>query len=363
MVPHPSPLSQASYSAVELLPSNDAVVMLDQRRLPSEEVYVTLHRADQVADAIRDMVVRGAPAIGIAAAYGMVLAAANGGLTNAQGMAEAARVLEASRPTAVNLFWAVRRMMERVASSASLGADAFDALAEEARAIHREDVAANRRMGQLGAAFVPDGATILTHCNAGALATGGYGTALGVIRAAHEAGKRIRVLADETRPYLQGARLTAWELSRDGVPVEVITDGSAASFFQRGEIDLAVVGSDRIAANGDVANKIGTYGVATVAAFHNRPLYVAAPWSTVDEACPSGAAIPIEQRSAREITHSGEQRLVPEGVGVRNPSFDVTPAVLVRAIFTERGVIQPVGPEGIQKLSSLLAPGASIAGH
>ncbi len=340
-VPHPDPLSGASYSAVELLPGNDGVVLLDQRRLPVDESYVVLRTHGEVARAIAEMVVRGAPAIGIAAAYGVVLAARAG-----DGLEGAGAALRAARPTAVNLAWAVDRMLAR----AALGAD-LDALAEEARAIHRADVAANRAMGALGAARVPDGAAILTHCNAGALATGGYGTALGVIRAAREAGKRVRVLADETRPWLQGSRLTAWELARDGIDVEVIADGAAASFFAAGAIDLAVVGSDRITRNGDVANKIGTYGVAIVARAHERPFYVAAPFSTVDFATPRGADVPIEVRASDEITMLGERRVVAEGVTARNPSFDVTPASLVTALFTERGEAAPLGPDTLAALA------------
>jgi methylthioribose-1-phosphate isomerase len=225
------------------------------------------------------------------------------------------------------------------------------ALAAEARAIHREDVAACRRMGALGAALVPDGATVLTHCNAGALATGGYGTALGVIRAAHDAGKRVRVLADETRPWLQGARLTAWELARSGIHVSLIADGAAGYFFARGDIQLAVVGADRIAENGDVANKIGTYGVACLAHFHQAPLYVAAPWSTVDLATASGAGIRIEERPESEVTHLAGQRVAPEGVPARNPAFDVTPAALVSAVVTERGVVQPVSATGLRQMA------------
>jgi methylthioribose-1-phosphate isomerase len=333
-LPHPEPISGASYSAVELSLSNDEVVVLDQRDLPERETYVSMRTVDDVAAAIRDMVVRGAPAIGVTAGYGMVLAACRGERRRG------AELLRAARPTAVNLAWAVDRML-------SLDSDSVEILAEEARRIHREDVAANRALGRLGAARVPDRATILTHCNAGALATGGYGTALGVVRAAHEAGKQVRVLADETRPYLQGARLTAWELARDGIPVEVITDSMAGVYFAAGEIDLVVVGADRIAANGDVANKVGTYTVACLARHHACPCYVAAPWSTVDLACPTGAAIPIEQRSEREVTHVGDRRIVPEGVGARHPAFDVTPAALITAIFTERGVVAPVGPAAL----------------
>jgi methylthioribose-1-phosphate isomerase len=344
-IPHPDPISGRSYSAVELTPENDAVLMLDQRRLPNEEVYERLTTSDEVAHAIRDMVVRGAPAIGIAAAYGIVLAArAARSPEELQGLA---KELRRARPTAVNLMWGVDRML----SAAARGPDP-DALAIVARAIHRDDVRANRRMGQLGQERVPDGATVLTHCNAGALATGGYGSALGVIRAAIEAGKKVRVLADETRPYLQGLRLTAWELHQDGIPVEILTDGMAGWFFSKGVIDLAVVGSDRIARNGDVANKIGTYSVACLARLHDRPFYVAAPWSTVDAACPSGEAIPIEERSAREITHFAGRAIAPEGVGARNPGFDVTPARLVSAIFTERGVIDPVCEAGVLALDA-----------
>lgn len=351
-VPHPAPLSGASYSAVELLPSNDRVVMLDQRRLPAEEVYLSYASAEEVATAIRDMVVRGAPAIGVAAAYAMVLAAGEKSSDFLRTVTDAATALRASRPTAVNLFWAVDRMWRHAVEAKDLAAGArLEALGDAARQIHREDVAANRTLGRYGAERVPESATILTHCNAGALATGGYGTALGVIRAAHEAGKRVRVIADETRPYLQGARLTAWELSRDGIAVEVIADSSAASLLAQGAIDLAIVGADRIARNGDVANKIGTYSVACLCHAHARPLYVAAPWSTVDLACPSGESIPIEERPARELTHWDRFRVVPEGANVRNPSFDVTPARLVRAIFTERGVVDPVGPDALRSVS------------
>jgi methylthioribose-1-phosphate isomerase len=349
-LPHPDPLSGASYSAVELLPGDDVVVMLDQRELPSREIYERLVTLEDVVRGIKDMVVRGAPAIGISAAYGLVLAARAG-----RDLDEAGAVLRAARPTAVNLAWAVERMLAAAARSAP--SDRAAILADEARAIHREDVASCRAMGSLGAQRIPDGAAILTHCNTGGLATGGFGTALGVIRAAHEAGKRIRVLADETRPYLQGARLTAWELSRLGIEAAVIADGAAAHFFARGEVTLAIVGSDRIAANGDVANKIGTYGVACLAHVHARPFYVAAPWSTVDTRCASGEHIVIEERDAAELTHFAGRRLVPEGMPVRNPSFDVTPARFVTAIFTERGVVEPVGPAAIAALAAIAVPG------
>jgi methylthioribose-1-phosphate isomerase len=248
----------------------------------------------------------------------------------------------ATRPTAVNLAWAANRCLELAAQHASLGgAERWQALASLARTIHREDVAACRRIGKVGAARLGQEVTVLTHCNAGALATGGYGTALGVIRAAVEAGKHVRVLADETRPYLQGARLTAWELSKDGIPVTVLTDGMAAHCMSRGMVDAVVVGADRIAANGDVANKIGTYGLACLAKMHGVPFYVAAPWSTVDLDTVDGAAIPIEQRSPDEVTHVGHRRIVPDGVAAYNPAFDVTPAAHVTAIFTERGEIHP----------------------
>ncbi len=336
-VPHPAPLSEASYSAVELLPGDDEVVLLDQRRLPAVEEYVRLRTSAQVAQAIATLAIRGAPAIGIAAAYGLVLAAARG-----EDLAEASARLRATRPTAVNLAWALERMARAPGDRA--------ALAAEARAIHREDVEACRAMGRIGAAHVPDGATVLTHCNAGALATGGYGTALGVVRAARESGKRVRVVADETRPVLQGARLTAWELQRDGFDVTVITDSMVAQLMRRRGVDLVVVGADRIARSGDVANKIGTYGVACLAAVHEVPFYVAAPWSTVDLACPDGDAIPIERRSADEVTQLGGVRVAPEGVSVDNPAFDVTPARLIRAVFTERGEAAPPGERTLQAL-------------
>ena len=350
-------LSGAAYSAVELAVEADRVWMLDQRLLPGEELYYEMTTVAQVAGGIRDMVVRGAPAIGIAAAYGMTLAAA--GCTGGAGeftaaLREAATLLKAARPTAVNLAWAADKLLAAAEEHAvESAAERVTALAAMARAIHRDDVLACREMGRLGAQRVPEGATILTHCNAGALATGGYGTALGVIRAAHEAGRRVKVLADETRPYLQGARLTAWELHRDGVPVEIITDNMAAHFFKRREIALAVVGSDRIARNGDVANKIGTYGVACLARLHDRPFYVAAPWSTVDTACPGEDAIPIEERASEEVTQVGGTRIGPPGVRARYPGFDVTPARLVTAIFTERGVIEPVCEGEVVRMSLL----------
>jgi methylthioribose-1-phosphate isomerase len=339
-------LSGARYSAVELAREDDRVFLLEQRELPARERYVTATTAAEVADAVRQMVVRGAPAIGVAAGYGMVLAARAAEREDAQafleGMRRDAERLEAARPTAVNLAWAVRRMLalaERLASDA--GEARTHRLADEARAIHREDVASCRAIGRHGAALLPDEGLVLTHCNAGALATGGYGTALGVLRAAVEQGKRIRVLADETRPYLQGARLTAWELHEDGIPVEVIGDSMAGHFMRRERVAAVVVGADRIAKCGDVANKIGTYGLACLARAHGVPFYVAAPWSTVDLATPDGDHIPIEERSRDEVARVGGAQLVPDGVGVRHPAFDVTPAALVTAIITERGVHAP----------------------
>lgn len=340
-----APLSGADWFAVELDPATREVVMLDQRLLPGAVRYHRFHKPDEVANAIRNMVVRGAPAIGIAAAYALALVA-----RDEQGDAKmflvangtAGRILNGTRPTAINLAWSIARMARRAGEVAELDPEKrFEGMLAEAEAIHREDVAACRQMGALGADDVPDGAVILTHCNAGALATGGYGTALGVVRAAHAQGKNVRVLADETRPYLQGARLTAWELQQDGIPVEVITDSMAGHFMQRGEIQFVVVGSDRIAANADVANKIGTYSVAVLANRHEVPFTVAAPWSTVDLRTRSGADIPIEQRSRDEVARVGNTLMVPDGVGCRHPGFDITPAPLIDAIYTERGAVHP----------------------
>jgi methylthioribose-1-phosphate isomerase len=317
--------------------------LLDQRLLPGEEKWVECRTAESVASAIRDMVVRGAPAIGVAAAFGVALAALGGHNVRAAG-----EVLRASRPTAVNLGWAIDRML-RVARSSGPGAQT---LVAEAEAILREDVEANMRMGRFGAELLGSTATVLTHCNAGALATGGYGTALGVIRAAVEGGKKIAVFADETRPYLQGARLTAWELQRDGIDVTVITDNMSGHFFQQGRFDAAIVGADRIAANGDTANKIGTYTVAVLANAHGVPFYVAAPLSTIDVRCPDGRSIPIEERSAAEVVEAFGTRIAPEGVAVRHPAFDVTPAALITAIITDRGVLRPPYMTSIQEIMS-----------
>lgn len=353
--PHPEPLSQSAFSAVELMPGDRNVVILDQRRLPSVERYEFCSRPEQVADAIATLTVRGAPAIGIAAAYGMVLAAGSAPAPK-EAFLEAMQVADGlfrrTRPTAVNLAWSLERMrsvVARVAGEAPLMRCAE--LAAEARAIHREDVAACRAMGALGAQHIVDGSTILTHCNAGALATGGYGTALGVVRAAREAGKSVRVIAGETRPLLQGARLTTWELKKDGIEVSVVTDSMVASLMARGLIHHVIVGADRVARNGDVANKIGTYGVACLAHAHGIPFDVAAPWSTVDLACPSGEEIPIEQRAEREVTKfafgDGESAIVPDGIPAKNPAFDVTPARLIRALHTERGTVSPLSEEAL----------------
>ena len=358
------PLSGAAWFAVEYEPDTGEVVMLDQRLLPDRIVYHRYSKPDEVAEAIRSMVVRGAPAIGVSAAYALALLARaeDGGAAAflvAHGVA--GRFLNATRPTAVNLSWAVSRMSRHAADVADLPpADRYAAMLAEAETIHREDVAACRTMGRHGARDVPERATILTHCNAGALATGGYGSALGVVRAAREMGKDVRVLADETRPYLQGARLTSWELYQDGIPVEVITDNMAAHFFQKGEIDFVVVGSDRIARNGDVANKIGTYNVAVLAREHGVPFTVAAPFSTVDLDCPTGADIPIEERSRDEVARIGDRVLVADGIPCRHPAFDVTPARLVTAIYTERGVVRPAQGETPEMLRA--APPGGRAG-
>jgi len=327
-----------------------AVVMLDQRRLPFEETYNEYRDVDGVVDAIRTMVVRGAPAIGIAAGYGVALAAAISGGDLGE-ISRAADLLAGSRPTAVNLRWAVERM-RRIAEGCGLkGGALVERLKGEAGAILAEEIAASRALGDHGAALVPDGACVLTHCNAGGLATAGWGTALGVVRSAIAMGKRVRVVADETRPLLQGARLTAWELMRDGIDVTLIADVAAASIIASGAIDLVVVGADRIAANGDTANKIGTYGVALAAHADRVPFYVAAPWSTIDLACPDGDAIEIEERAASEVTHVFGTRIAPEGVNVRNPAFDVTPMELITAIITERGVVKPPYLEGLEALA------------
>jgi methylthioribose-1-phosphate isomerase len=319
--------------------------MIDQRKLPSSEIYVTCKTANDVAKAIKTMVIRGAPAIGVSAAMGIALgmqkSKASGTKQFTTEFQKICDLMAATRPTAVNLFWAIERMKRTFADAAQGGCSVEELkqrLVAEAQKIHDEDVDSCRTMGAHGAALVPQTATILTHCNAGALATAGYGTALGVIRAAAEQGKRVAVFADETRPFLQGARLTAWELVKDGIDTTVITDNMTASMMRAGHVDLVVVGADRIAANGDVANKVGTYGVAVLAKEHGIPFYVAAPLSTIDLQTPDGSGIPIEERPAREVTHVGASRLTPEGASIRNPAFDVTPARYVTAIITERGI-------------------------
>jgi methylthioribose-1-phosphate isomerase len=309
------------------------VRMIDQRRLPGELVMLEAATVEELCDAIRDLAIRGAPALGVAGAMGMALAAETGLDLDA-----AAAAICATRPTAVNLAWGVARVRQ-----------AADPVAE-AEAIAREDVARNRRLGAHGAGLLPQDGRVLTHCNAGGLACAGYGTALGVIRAAHEQGRAPTVWVDETRPVLQGSRLTAWELDRLGIPATLVADGMAAGLMGAGEVDCVVVGADRIAANGDVANKVGTYGLAVLAAYHHLPFYVAAPTSTVDLACPSGAAIPIEQRPAEEVTTLAGHRIAPEGMAVDNRAFDVTPAALVTAVVTEEGVARPPYAESLAGL-------------
>ncbi len=323
------------------------IVMIDQRKLPAAEIYVTCRSVNDVAKAIKTMVSRGAPAIGVCAAMGLALGAERSKATGTKQFTTEfqrnSELLAATRPTAVNLFWAIERMKQSFASGALAG-ESVDQLKARLRAeadrIHDDDIASCRAIGAHGATVVPAEACILTHCNAGALATAGYGTALGVIRGAVAAGRKVRVLADETRPFLQGARLTAWELVKDGIDTTVITDNMAGAIMRAGDVDLVVVGADRIAANGDTANKIGTYTVAVLAKEHGIPFYVAAPWSTIDLATPDGDAIPIEERAAREVTHVGATQLAPDGAHVRNPSFDVTPHKYITAIITERGIFK-----------------------
>ena len=334
-----------------------AVVMVDQRKLPASEVYVTCKTAQEVAKAIKTMVIRGAPAIGVAAAMGLALGMRRSTATGTKQFTtefqKLCDLLAATRPTAVNLFWAIERMKKTFAAAAHGGCNVDELkqrLEAEAQKIHDEDVESCKTMGAHGATLVPDTARILTHCNAGALATAGYGTALGVIRAAAAAGKKVAVLADETRPFLQGARLTAWELVKDGIDTTVITDNMAGSMMRLGDVDLVVVGADRIAANGDVANKIGTYSVAVLAKEHGIPFYVAAPISTVDLDTPDGSRIPIEERNDREVTHVGSSRLTPQGAHIRNPAFDVTPSKYVTAIITERGIARAPYTESLADL-------------
>jgi methylthioribose-1-phosphate isomerase len=326
----------------------DAVVMVDQRKLPAKELYVSCRTPQEVAKAIKSMVIRGAPAIGVAAAMGLALAVRRSSAKGTKQLAtefyKSCDLLAETRPTAVNLFWAIERMKRVFAKVLNDGAS-VDELRErlevEAIRIHNEDVESCRRLGAHGAALVPTKARVLTHCNAGALATAGYGSALGVIRAAVEQGKGVTVYADETRPFLQGARLTAWELLRDGIETTVITDNMAGAMMREGLIDMVVVGADRIAANGDTANKIGTYTVAILAKEHGLPFYVAAPLSTVDLSMPDGSHIPIEERSMKEVTHVGGSQMTPNGALIRNPAFDVTPHKYITAIITERGIYKP----------------------
>ncbi|MBI5575502.1 MAG: S-methyl-5-thioribose-1-phosphate isomerase [Deltaproteobacteria bacterium] len=323
--------------------TGDALLLLDQRVLPMKETMRRYTDAEGVAEAIRTMVVRGAPAIGVTAAFGLVLAvrkAARRGRPWRETFHAAAEMLGATRPTAVNLFWAIERMHRAAASLPEDSGAASTFLEREAIAVYEEDVAANRAMGAHGARLLPGKCSVLTHCNAGALATAGYGTALGVIRAATTAGKKIHVYVDETRPFLQGARLTAWELMKDDIPCTLVTDNMAAKLFGDGKIQAAIVGADRIARNGDVANKIGTYGVAVLCRVHRVPFYVAAPCSTIDVGIRSGKDIPIEERNGREVTHVMEHPVAPPGVPVYNPAFDVTPARYVSAIVTEKGVLK-----------------------
>src|SRR5438876_7937942 len=336
--------------------TDSGVRFIDQTKLPTEEAYVTCKTYERVADAIRNMVVRGAPAIGVAAAMGIALGVKTSKAeTVGELKPEFDRICEVmghTRPTAVNLFWAIRRMREkfellRVRSLPQLK----QALIEEAQRMHAEDIAANQAMGRHGATLMPASGGVLTHCNAGALATCGYGTALGVIRAAVEQGKHIHVYADETRPFLQGSRLTAWELMKDGIPTTVISDNMAGAMMKQGKIGAIIVGADRIAANGDVANKIGTYTVAVLARENGLPFYVAAPFSTIDLQTPSGDEIPIEQRNPREVTHFAGKMVTPEGVQVENAAFDVTPSKYVTAIVTERGIARPPFDESLRRLA------------
>ncbi len=332
-------------AAVETLRWHDGrLEMIDQRVLPARFEYLTYDSAAGVAEGIRSMVVRGAPAIGVAAAYGVALEALrlkDGPAADFQaGLAQGLEVLAASRPTAVNLFWAIERMRRVIAANVGLSpAHLADRLVAEAIEVHAEDIRINRAMGAFGAELLPDGARVLTHCNAGALATAGHGTALGVFRSAVEAGKHISVIADETRPFLQGARLTAWEMVQEGIPVTLITDNMAGYMMSQGEVDAVVVGTDRVAANGDVANKIGTYMVAVLAHRHGIPFYVACPLSTIDRTIASGQEIPIEERDADEVRGFRETHWAAAGVAIRNPSFDVTPAELVTGLITEKGVV------------------------
>lgn len=347
--------------------TSEGIRMIDQRLLPNEEKYLMLRSWEEVAQAITKMVVRGAPAIGVSAAMGLAL-----GATQSVGMSVAdleddfsymCQVMSQTRPTAVNLFWAIERMRDTFRREKTTTEDTKKIkarLVDEALAIFREDIESNRAIGRFGAELIADGDTVLTHCNAGALATAGdYGTALGVIRGARDAGKRVAVIADETRPFLQGLRLTAWELAKDNIPVTVITDNMAGHVMKTGKVDAVVVGADRIAANGDAANKIGTYMVAVLAKKHDIPFYVAAPISTLDLTLQSGEEIPIEERDAREVTHIREHQLAPDGVGVQNPAFDVTPNDLIAAIITDKGVARAPYVESLRALADTKVAGSN----
>ncbi len=346
----------------------DGVNFLDQTRLPLEETYVLATDYEQVAAVIRDMIVRGAPAIGVSGAMGVAIGIERSTAATVEALtAEVDTIcatLAATRPTAVNLFWGIGRIRDlynRLAAGGAGIAAIKTAAVAEARLMYDEDIAACKRMGAFGAELMPQSGTVLTHCNAGALATCGYGSALGVIRAAIERGHRIDVFADETRPFLQGARLTAWELMKDNIPTTVLCDNMAASLMAKGRIQAVIVGADRIAANGDVANKIGTYGVSILAKEHGIPFYVAAPWATVDLATATGDGIPIEQRAASEVTHSNGKQMTPNGVGIENPAFDVTPAKYVTAIITERGVLRSPYPQAIARMAAKETSAEEIA--
>ncbi len=348
---------------------DDAIVMIDQRKLPGQEVYVRCRTAPEVARAIKTMVIRGAPAIGVAAAMGLAIGMRRSKATGTQKytaeFTKLCQLMADTRPTAVNLFWAIDRMKRALSEGLFAGESAEQLTARlesTARRIHDDDVACCREMGQHGAALVPDGARILTHCNAGALATAGYGTALGVIRAAVEQGKHVTVFADETRPFMQGSRLTAWELTRDGIDTTVITESMAGPLMQSGKVDLVVVGADRVAANGDVANKIGTYTVAVLAHENGIPFYVAAPCSTIDLETADGTLIPIEQRGAKEVTHLGGTQLAPDAAKVWNPAFDVTPHRYIAGIITERGILRPPYAASLRGTHDERAPEAPVEG-
>jgi methylthioribose-1-phosphate isomerase len=343
-------------SIIKTLEWTDAGVrFIDQTKLPTQEIYVTCKTYEEVADAIKTMIVRGAPALGVAAGMGVALGVRNSKATSADELAREldhiCDVIGATRPTAVNLFWGIRRMRDTFYESRSLPVDQIkNAMVREAQRMHVEDIAANEAMGKHGAVLLPSSGGVLTHCNAGALATAGYGTALGVIRAAVDSGKKLHVFADETRPFLQGSRLTAWELMKDNIPTTLISDNMAGAMMKQGKINAVVVGADRIAANGDVANKIGTYTVAILAKEHGIPFYVAAPTSTVDLETPDGSKIPIEQRAKTEVTHMAGKQIAPDGVGVENPAFDVTPHQYVAAIITEKGVARDPYEDSLRQL-------------